>query len=261
MRVRAISSLSAMLMLLGAAGLGAASSVLAASATRTEPLVADLSKHGVAITTGFVGTEVVLFGATDGKGDVVVVVRGPGERAVVRRKDRIAGIWVNRRQMTFTGVPAFYAVAASGPLDDIVSPAVGARQEIGVEHLRLVAETGAPEAEVAAFRAALLRNKRRQGLYPAEVGKVTFLGSRLFRTEIKFPANVPTGEYEVSVYLLRDGQEVAGGGQKTPLEVSKVGVEGEVFDFAHRNSALYGIIAIVVALAAGWLAGIVFRKA
>ncbi len=260
MRVGAFSGLSAMVALLGAAGLGVASNVLAASATRAEPLVADLSKPRVKITTGFVGTEVVLFGATDGEGDVVVVVRGPAERAVVRRKDQIAGIYVNRRQMSFTGVPAFYAVAASGQLDDIVSPAVGARLEIGLEHLRLVAETRAPEEEVDEFRAALRRNKQRQGLYPAAVGKVTFLGSRLFRTEMKFPANVPTGEYEVLVYLLRGGQEV--GAQITPLEVSKVGLEAEVFDFAHRNSALYGIIAIIIALAAGWLAGVVrFRKA
>ena len=40
------------------------------------PLVADLSNHPVAITTGFTGTDVLLFGATDGPGDVVIVVSG-----------------------------------------------------------------------------------------------------------------------------------------------------------------------------------------
>ncbi len=259
MRTWALPSVMTGTALIAAAALGLALVGLAPSPAKAEPLIADLSEHGVSITTGFVGTDVVLFGATDGEGDVVVVVRGPAERAVVRRKDRIAGIWINRRQMSFTGVPAFYAVAASGHLDDIVAPAVEARLEIGLEHLRLVAETRAPAAELAAFRAALLRNKQRQGLYPVAVGKVTFLGSRLFRTTLKFPANVPTGEYEVLVYLLRGGQEV--GAQRTPLEVSKVGFEGEVFDFAHRNSVLYGIMAIAIALAAGWLAGFVYRKA
>ena len=40
-------------------------------------LVAALSNHLVAISTGFSGTDVLLFGAIDGTGDVVVVVRGP----------------------------------------------------------------------------------------------------------------------------------------------------------------------------------------
>ena len=44
---------------------------------RAEAVVADLSKRLVAITTGFAGTDVLLFGAVQGDGDIVVVVRGP----------------------------------------------------------------------------------------------------------------------------------------------------------------------------------------
>ena len=43
-----------------------------------QPLVADLSAHEISITTGFSGTELLLFGATEGEGDVIVVIRGPG---------------------------------------------------------------------------------------------------------------------------------------------------------------------------------------
>ena len=35
-----------------------------------QPLEADLSSHLVAITTGFTGSEVVLFGAVDGPGEI-----------------------------------------------------------------------------------------------------------------------------------------------------------------------------------------------
>ena len=58
----------------------------AAQAQDDVPLVADLSSHLVAITTGFSGTDVLLFGATNGPGDIAVVVRGPAEDAVIRRK-------------------------------------------------------------------------------------------------------------------------------------------------------------------------------
>ena len=65
-------------------------------ARAVEPLVADLSKHLVAITTGFAGTDVLLFGAVEelagaSGGDVVVEVRGPHRSETVRRKDRRIG--------------------------------------------------------------------------------------------------------------------------------------------------------------------------
>jgi uncharacterized protein (TIGR02186 family) len=88
---------------------------------------------------------------------------------------------------------------------------------------------------------------------------VTFLpGRKLFRTTIHFPANVPVGTYSVLVYVVRDGQIV--GSQTHPLVINKTGVEAEVFDFAHRQSAFYGLIAVAVAAFAGWGAGLIFRK-
>lgn len=233
--------------------------VLAATpAARGQELVADLSRHRVAISTGFTGSQVVLFGATGGEGDVALVVRGPDERVVVRRKDRIAGIWVNRAGMVFEGVPAYYAVASNRPLEAFMSPAVMARNQIGVEHLRLTAEADGLEDEVATFRAALVRNKQRDGLFPVELGKVVFLGARLFRTDVYFPANVPTGNYTVKVFLIRDGQVVSA--QTTPLFVSKTGMEAKISQFAHRNSFYYGLFAVVLALMAGWFADFVFRR-
>ncbi len=229
-----------------------------ATAVRAEQLVADLSKHRVAITTGFTGATVLLFGATGRAGDVVVVVRGPLGRWVVRRKERVAGVWVNRRRMVFRDVPAFYAVASSRPLAEFLPQATAAREAIGLENLHFTAETTAPRGDRAAFRAALLRNKQRLGLYATATGEVTFLGSRLFRTEVHFPDTVPTGTYTVQVFLIRDGQVASA--QTTPLVVSKAGVGAEIFEFAHRSSALYGLIAIIIALMAGWGAAAVFRR-
>ena len=93
---------------------------------RGESLVADLTSHLIAITTGFTGASVVLFGATDGPADVVVAVRGPDRQIMVRRKSRVAGIWVNTEELIFANVPSFYAMAASRPLKEIISPATAA---------------------------------------------------------------------------------------------------------------------------------------
>ena len=232
--------------------------VVISGAARAEPLVADLSDSVIAITTGFAGSEVLLFGATEGEGDVIVVVRGPVGAEVVRRKSRVAGVWVNRGGVEFDNVPSFYHVAASAPLAELLPEEDRRRLEIGHDYLGLRAGAGADGALVSDFRAALVRAKQRLGLYYDALGEVTFLGTRLFRTELFLPSNVHTGTYEVTVYLV-SGQKIVAEFERR-LEIGKIGLEAEVFAFAQQQSALYGMIAILVALMAGWLAGFVFRR-
>ena len=227
------------------------------SAARAEGLVADLTSHLIAITTGFTGASVVLFGATDGPGNVIVAVRGPEREMTVRRKSRVAGIWVNTQQVTFANVPSFYAVAASRPVADILSPAAAAFYHLGIANLKLVAATPAPSVVVDAFRTALDRTQQEAGLFVERMGKVDFLGEQLFRTTIMFPSNVPTGTYLVEVFLVRDNDIVSG--QTTPLVVSKVGVDASVFEFSTRQPGFYGAIAVLTAVVAGWLASLPFR--
>lgn len=232
----------------------------AAAGARAAPLVADLSSHLVAITTGFAGTQVLLFGAIEGPGEVAVVVRGPNSDVVMHRKSRVAGIWMNTASMTFRQVPSFYRINASGDLAEVARPPVRARHQMGVDNLRIDLPTAKASPNVAEdWQRALIRAKQRQRLYPEGVGRVTFLGAQLFRTTVFFPANVPTGSYQVEVYLLREGRVVSA--QTTPLIISKVGIEAELFDFAYDHAALYGLVAIAIALVAGWLAHSLFRKA
>lgn len=237
---------------LACAASSATSSVLAAE------LVVDLARHLVAITTGFTGSDVLVFGATDGEGDVVVVIRGPENTEAVRRKGRVFGIWVNERDLAFDNVPAYYAVAASVPIEDILPERVMKRHQIGVNNLRLVAPRDVDPGEAEEFRAALIRSKQRAGLYTAEPSRILLLGNRLFRTDVWFPANAPVGRYVVQVYLVRDG-EVASA-EITPLIVSKIGFEAGVYNFAQRYSLAYGVLAILIAAVAGWAASAIFRK-
>ncbi|NKB49470.1 MAG: hypothetical protein GKS02_08910 [Alphaproteobacteria bacterium] len=222
------------------------------------PLVADLSEDLIAITTGFTGTEVLLFGATDGAGDVIVVVRAPESQVVVRRKGRVAGVWINADSLTFDMVPGFYHVAASRPLADLLPATVLQDEQIGAVNLSVAPVTSAPQAEVTAFAAALIRNKQRVGLFNPELGEIRFLGDRLFRTQVQFPSSVPTGEYTATIYLVANGAIIDR--TDTTLQVRKSGFEANVFEFANQNPSIYGLLAILIALAAGWFAGIVFRN-
>lgn len=223
-----------------------------------QPLIADLSDHLIRITTGFDGADVLVYGATEGEGDVVVIIRGPESSVMVRRKERRFGIWVNRRQVRFNNVPSFYRIASSRPLDEIASAATRTRFQMGLANLRMPMTGTRPSAETMDFRAGLIRNRERSEQFSNEPGRVSFLGPRLFRTRFLLPANVPPGQFTVEVLLLQSGQVVHG--QTTPMLVGRSGLSAEVFDFAHRRPAFYGMIAVIIAVAAGWGASVAFRK-
>jgi uncharacterized protein (TIGR02186 family) len=225
-----------------------------------QQLVADLTDHLVAITTGFNGANVTLFGSIDGGGDVVIVVRGPESETVVRRKSRIAGIWLNTKSMAFVNVPGYYRVFSNKPLDQVAPQSLRQFNQIGADQVKLVAAEGRiAHDEIGQFRSALLSDELESGLYRAEPGHIDFLGGKLFRATLNFPRTVPTGNYSIQVFLLRNGDVVAA--QTTPLIISQTGLEATLNQFATDQPVLYGIIAVLMAAMAGWLASLLFRIA
>jgi uncharacterized protein (TIGR02186 family) len=229
------------------------------SESRAQDLfLADLMDRRIMITTGFTGTDVFIYGVKQGDGDVIVLFRGPPMGYAVRRKERIAGIWLNTDRVDFQGVPSFYAVASSKPLDELMTPEVQAREEIGVNHLRLVPADDANPSEAASFATALVRVKEAAGLYGRDVAPIKFENRPLYRGTVHFPANVTTGNYDVKVLLIRGGEIVSA--QTVPLQISKGGADAWVYEQAHDQSAAYGLCAIAGALLLGWAAHLVFRK-
>ena len=223
-----------------------------------EPMIADLDDHLVAITTDFTGGEVLLFGSVEGEGDVLVVVHGPRQNITVRKKARVAGIWINNESLEMQGVPAFYHFASSGDGTPDLPQTAMRRHQIGVENIRVSADGDVDPGRFAQFRRAIIRNKQRVGHYTREPGIVERRGGKLFRTNVFFPANVPVGTYTVETMLVRGG-EVASA-QTTPLFVSKVGLGARIFRLAHTNAAIYGIAAILIAGIVGFFANWAFRR-
>ena len=248
-------------------GMAAIAAVLAAQAAAfaaaedegpDEPLLIALSTHHIEIDSNFAGTSILLFGATDVVGDVVVSVRGPEEPVVVRRKQQSFGVWVNRESIAFRNVPGYYFVATSRPLEEIAPAEFLDRKQLGSERLLLEAIWFDTSGDADEFRAALHRDRERDSLYKAERGTVEFIDERLFRTTIDLPAHVPTGDYVVEALLLVDGEVLST--RQAALSMEKAGFSADVSTFARTDEALYGVIAIALALVAGWLGSFAFRK-
>ncbi len=230
----------------------------AVAAEHEEPLLIALSTQRIEIDSSFAGTSIILFGATDVAGDVVISVRGPEEPVVVRRKRQSAGVWINREAIAFRNVPGYYAVAASRPLEEIVPAELLDRAQLGSDRLLLEVIWFETPGDADDFRAALHRHRERDSLYRSEPAVIDFIDERLFRTEIELPAHVPTGEYTVEALLVVDGEVLST--RTAALSIEKGGFSADIFAFAREDEALYGIVAIALALVAGWLGSFAFRK-
>lgn len=233
---------------------------------------ADVSTRTLEVTTGFTGHEIVVFGAIDNSQaptsdsryyDVVVVVEGTPFPVVVRRKSDVGGIWINTSSVTFGSVPSYYAIASTRPIEEIAGPAVLERHAIGFRHIKMTPSArykGAlKDYELAAFRDAVIRLKKKENLYVIEPKDgVAFVGRSLFRATISLPANVPVGPLVARTYLFRNGQVASAHIARVTLH--RAGVERLVHNFAFVYPASYGIFAVLLAAAAGLLASAYFRR-
>ena len=230
---------------------------------RADELAAGLSTDSIRITSSFRGADIVLFGAVaaashlgDLQGrDIVVTLRGPDAAITVQRKARVAGLWINTEEAAVTGLPGFYYLASTRPLAQIADDATLARLHLGAPHL---AATIAVAADANAFRAAAIRVKTRARLYGESSTGVELLGQHLFRVRIRLPAGVPPGRYRAEVYLFDKGAMTAH--VATTLPIGKTGLERRLADYAQNQPLPYGLAAVVMALALGWLGFAVFRQ-
>jgi uncharacterized protein (TIGR02186 family) len=236
-----------------------------------ESVQADVSARTVSVTSSFNGTEIVIFGAVDnsqqpsaesGYYDVVIVVEGVPGRVVARRKNNVAGLWLNTSSAAFDAVPSYYAVASTRPLEEIASEEFRASHGIGFQHLRMMPAFGQAQAlsseDLKEFREAVIRLKQKDGLYVQDPYSVAFIGRSLFRSAIELPANVTVGPFTTRVLLFRQEQLLSQYSVRLSLE--REGLERHLHAFAFSFPTLYGFATVVIAVAAGLLASTVFRK-
>jgi uncharacterized protein (TIGR02186 family) len=236
-----------------------------------ESVQADVSARNVPVTSSFHGTEIVIFGAVDnsqqpsaesGYYDVLIVVEGVPGRIVVRRKNNVAGLWLNTSSATFDVVPSYYAIASTRPIDEITTEEFRASHGVGFQHLRFVPAFGQPQAlsteDLREFQQAIIRLKQKQGLYIQDNFRVAFIGKSLFRATIELPANVTVGPFDTRVYLFHDEKLLSQ--YSVRLNLEREGLERYLHRFAFGSPTLYGLVTVALAIAAGLVASTVFGR-
>jgi uncharacterized protein (TIGR02186 family) len=243
--------------------------VVGSGSARAERLTVTLSMAEIKIDSNFDGAPITIFGVIErdaqtvprgGEYEIAILVLGPPESIVARRKDRLLGIWMNRASEVFLGAPSFYAVGATGEIDDLAPAELLKRFRLGFDNIGFTyrGRVGRDDPAAAEFREAFLRIKQGEGVYSQQAGSVDFIGNAIFRSTVQIPANAPIGFYQVSAFLFADGVLLARTDES--FTIARTGFEQLAFTFAHDQAFVYGIACVMLALLIGWLAGVLFRR-
>ncbi|MGE0629403.1 MAG: TIGR02186 family protein [Hyphomicrobiaceae bacterium] len=237
-----------------------------------ETVQADVSTRSVAVTSGFSGTEIVVFGAVDnsrqpsaesGYYDIVIVVEGTPTELVARKKSRVAGVWLNTSSITFESVPSYYAIVSTRPLDEVADPLVLRENDIGFEYVRMKPvsgwQTGLTTGDLEDFKTSVIRLKQQEGLYLEQPLGVAFIGRSLFRASIRLPANVPVGPLVARVHLFREGRLLHT--FRARVNLRREGVERLLYSFAFTYPLIYGLVTVMLSVGAGLAATELFKRA
>ena len=235
--------------------------LLSLPAQAEEEIILGLSQNEIDITATFTGSEILLFGAIrrdapvpDGNLGIIVTVAGPEVPVTVRRKERRFGIWVNVDDVKIAAAPSFYAVATSADLFKVLRPSEDLINRITIP--QVVRHVGTNVLDSQSFSRALMRIREENNQYQRLEGAVAISRDTLFQTRIQMPANLTEGFYVAKIFLTRDGNIVDE--YETSIPVKKVGLERWLYNLAHNNAFLYGLMSLAIAIAAGWGASAVF---
>lgn len=237
-------------------------------AAAQESVVTGLSLDSIALTADFDGSEIFVFGAIRRDGpippsisplDIIITIKGPERPVTVRRKERRFGIWVNTEAVNVRGAPSFYAIATTRPLDILLTETERLRHGIGMDQAVRRFGSHPTIKDTRPFAEAVVRIRKSNHLYEQRDDTVLVTEDTLFQTEFELPANIVEGEYEVEFFLVRD-QAVTGSGS-TGITVEKTGIERWLYNLAQQEPLAYGVLAVFVALLAGWAAAAVFQLA
>lgn len=230
---------------------------LGAAPVAAEEIVAGLSHSRVSITTDFSGEEILIYGAVkrvapEPEGpplEVIITVEGPSTPVVVRKKSRVFGIWVNASSVTVDAAPTFYAIAATGPLDRILSETEDLRHNVSIGRaIRAVGIAGEAE-DAPSYLDALIRLRTEDRRYAENQRGVRLNEQTLFRADIALPSNLTEGDFLVRLFLARGGRVVDV--QEQVINVRKEGLERWIFNLSRREPLLYGLLSLALAVAAG----------
>jgi len=233
---------------------------LPALASAAVPGTVTVTPSAINIGASFNGIDLKVQGTIPQDADAVVRFKSGEQDVALKEKGKAMGIlWMNMGTVTFHHCPDIFMVATPKSLTEESDQWKGLN--LGVSSLvNQIEITPSPEDKNFLFN-EFVKLKSKHGAYASGFGKVTYQAPtndlKPFSATITIPSGLKPGSYESEVFTVKDGVVVSK--TQTTVEVDEIGFPKFLSSLAFGEPLLYGIVSVIIALAAGLLTGLIFQ--
>ena len=219
----------------------------------------DISENNIKIETNFIGKEVIIFGILNDDQETIMTIKGPEKNVLIQKKERILGFWFNTKKITYNQIPSIFFIASSNEIEDILPTSTIIKEELSFDYLlenKTSQRNFISDISLDTWKSNFVRIKKNKNLFKEY--EIENIENKLFQTRIFFPAKSIPGEYKVNVYQIKDNLIL--NNKEKVITLKKSGIGNQIYNFAHKNAAAYGLFAIIFAVLSGFLAATLFRR-
>lgn len=211
------------------------------------------------IGTFYSAGQVTISGEVLSGQDVIVEIDGPSANGQFDLKGRVGPFWLTRGKAELDGAPAMYVLLLPAGQDwRRKASTLGLGLERVRRHISIQSDEMAPDELFNMF----VELKKSEGLYAVEDNAVTYApaenGRRRFTAVYGFPRSTAAGTYQIKATAVSNGAKAME--QSRGFLVDEVGFTRLVSDLATNQRLTYGILAVVIALFAGAVMGLLFKS-
>jgi hypothetical protein len=227
-------------------------------------LTTQISPQNIAIKLLYHGTRLNIKGKSNANDDLIIKISSDPIAAHMKFKGKAAGLfWMKMGDINFEQVPAVYILATSGDLGSLLQKEQQINEGIGFDSIKTGSkvETSIPGMDPERWIDEFIKFKKSENLYSLKEGSIIRhhdAQGNEYQLDINWPYQAGPGTYNIEVLAVRDGKVVAK--TRTSLEVARAGIVAKLSYLAFNQAAVYGIVAIIVAMAAGFAVGALFKK-
>lgn len=214
----------------------------------------------VQIGAFFHGAKIHVTGEIPQGCDAVVELTGEAVEEKLMRKARKGWLWMNSGNVEVRGAPSAYILLSTGretPSDPPGNPAWG----YGVLKRRISFSGDIKDGEHPMLFEQFVKLKESEKLYSVILGALKVKQSVGDEAAVDgafdLSPKISAGTYQLCLVAIKDGRPL--GRKCTSLEVVPVGFPALVASLAHDYAALYGTLAVALAVVTGFVMAYLFR--
>jgi uncharacterized protein (TIGR02186 family) len=218
----------------------------------------------IQIGAAFNGVNVSVAGEIPSDADAVIRLTGKPEHSRLKQKGRALGVlWMNLDAVEISKAPnvfLLYLPAGNEAASEAGRPNWH-KLGIGLDGLRRQVDIVARDDNKDALFDEFVKLKENAGLYGMVENAVHYgqnNGSvKSFTATLSLPASLPQGTYRFELLAIKNGTTQAS--LVRDIDAYEVGMPAWISRLAFDHGTLYGVLAVLVALVAGLLTGIMFK--